>query len=342
MTNPSTDLALAWDTPTPVAQLSIDELKAEAVHLAISLEKGQTTLREWRLRLGEVLTEIKNRVGHGQWLPYIRENLELERAQVSNYMLLAANYQRVSDLPAGMSMREELKALRQRRVVRPVPIEDGEPDGRGGIDGEASRSPLLRFTAPDTPTAVVVESILLTLFPDALTVLDVTWGSGNFWKGSSPYRVTGHDIDETLAPDGPMDFTDLRYDDAVFDVGCIDPPHLADGGDEGEIVGRFGTVKNQEELDTLIIDGTREVWRTCSLGMIVKVTNHVHGHHFQYEQALVEEALDWKIDLYDLVYQTRSHAFIDPTWGEQCSAYNNGSVYMIYRKGDQRHLPRHR
>jgi hypothetical protein len=181
--------------------------------------------------------------------------------------------------------------------------------------------------------------MLLTLFPDARMALDVTYGLGNFWSEGAPVPVTGHDVLAERAPDGVMDYTELQYDDATWDVVLFDPRHLADGGDDSVMTNRFGTAATQEEIDNQIIDGSRECWRVCRLGMIVKVTNHVHGHVFQEEETLVGEALNYLIP-YDKVYQVRDHAFIDPSWGEQCSAYNNGAVYLVYRKGDQRHVPR--
>jgi len=321
------DLALVEGaTPPPVASLSIDELKAEAVHLAISIEKGADVMREWRIRLGEVLTEIKTRLGHGNWLPYIRENLALEHAQVSNYLKLAESSNAVRNMPTGLSMREELKLLRGSRPARPVRIDVAAPD-----------RPLLRFCGPDWSTSAIVKSIILVAFPGARMALDVTYGLGNFWSEGAPIPVTGHDRRAERAPDGVMDFTDLAYDDATWDVVCFDPSHLADGGEESEMADRFGTEQDQEAIDNAIIEGTREAWRVCSQGIIVKVCNHVHGETFQYEQALVEEALDWKIPYYDLVYQVRDHAFIDPIWGPQKSAYNNGAVYVILKKGSQLH-----
>jgi hypothetical protein len=289
-----------------------------------SLEHG------WRL--GQLLAEKKRRLPYGAWRAYVARDLPFQKSQAHNLISLGeADVQFLGQLPAGTTVTEATRLWqRSRRPPRPTPLQDGVPDGEGGIDGEAPRTTLLRFNPP------------LTLFPDASTVLDTCYGFGNFWSGSSPYRVVGHDIDAERAPDGVMDCTDLQYEDASFDVVVFDPPHLADGGEESEMTGRFGTVKDQAALDNLIIEGTREAWRCCRLGMIVKVTNHVHALTFQNEAALVDEALDWKIDLYDQVYQTRDHAFIDPSWGEQCSAYNNGAVYLVYRKGDQRHVPRRR
>ena len=327
----STDLVLATDSPLPdVSEMPLDALKAEAVNLKLSIDKGENVLREWRIRLGQVLEEIKERLGHGKWLPYVKDTLELEHAQVSNYMKLAESSNAVRNLPVGLSMREELAALRQSRGPRPLT--------EASTDVEAPGRALVRFCGPDWSTASIVKAIVLTSFPDASTCLDVTYGSGNFWSEGAPLPVVCRDLDPERALDGVMDFTDIQYDDATFDLVVFDPPHLADGGDESVMAGKFGTVASQDALEELIEGGVREAWRVCLKGIVVKITDHVHGQTFHDMGLVVCDAVGaWP---YEKVHQVRGHAFVDPSWGEQCSAYNNGSTYLIFRKGDQRHIPR--
>lgn len=337
LTTPTTDLALVGEqSPAlPVGAMTNDELQGEAVLLKLAIDQGERRTREWRLRLGEILTELRHRLGHGQWLPYVEESLPIEQAQAKNYMQLAANRQRVSDLPAGLSMREELKALRVPTAPKPTP--ERMADEAADADVEASREPLLRFCPPGMPTHVIVDRMLLTFFPEAQDALDVTYGSGAFWSGFARLDLIAHDLDPARAPHGEMDCRVLKYGDASFDVVLFDPPHLADAGEDSVMGGRFGTVASQEQLDNLIVDGVREAWRVCHMGMIVKVTNHVHGRVFQNEVDVVAEALGWNQPLYDQVHQIRERAFIDPTWGQQRSAYNNGSTYLVYKKDSQVH-----
>jgi hypothetical protein len=336
MTTSRSELALVGEQSpaVPVGELTLVDLKTEAVHLKLSIDQGENVMRAWRIRLGEVLAEIKERVGHGNWLPYIEENISIGRHQAANYMRLAENGERVLHLPAGLSMREELAALRE---PRPIPEHNGVATV-ADVDGEASRMPLLRYCPPGMATADIVAAILLTSFPEAKDVMDATYGSGNFWNNSAHVPlVAAHDLDPTRAPSGEMDFRVLKYGDASFDVVTFDPPHLADGGEDSVMAGRFGTVASQEQLENLILDGVREVWRVCHLGIIVKVTNHVHGRVFVNEVDLVAEALGWNQPVYDQVHQVRTHAFVDPKWGDQRSAYNNGSTYLVYKKDSQIH-----
>jgi hypothetical protein len=178
------------------------------------------------------------------------------------------------------------------------------------------------------------------LFPDAATALDVTYGSGAFWDGSAHVSVRAHDGDPTRAPDGVVDFRDLsRYQDDEFDVVLFDPPHLADAGDS-IMRERFGTYE-QKELELTMCQGAVEAWRVARMGVVIKVTDHVHG----LPDALFRRQTGWVIEAigqepYDVVHQVRTSPLVDPKWQQQLSAYNNGSTYLIFRKGDQFHIRR--
>lgn len=214
------------------------------------------------------------------------------------------------------------------RHLRPVP----EPDSRS-----MREAPLLRFSQ-DLPTAAIVSLVLRVFFPDAKTALDVTYGSGNFWDGSAHVQVTAHDLDPSRAPHGAVDFTDLGYADRSYDVVLVDPPHLADSSDGAIMAERFGTYP-EAQLAEAIGGGAREAWRVARLGIVVKITDHVHASRYQMESDWVRNALDG-IEPYDVVHQVRPGALVDPKWGDQMSAYNNGSTYMIFRKDGPLHKRR--
>jgi hypothetical protein len=202
---------------------------------------------------------------------------------------------------------------------------------------------LMRFAAADVvelPTPKIVALILRVLFPDALTALDVTYGSGAFWDGSAHVSVRAHDADPTRAPDGVMDFRNLDYAEDSFDVVLFDPPHLADAGELSLMRERFGTY-GLADLKLAMCQGAAEAWRVARLGIVVKVTDHVHagdGPWFRRQTGWVIEAVGQ--EPYDVVHQVRSTPLVDPKWQQQLSAYNNGSTYLIFRKGDQDHIKR--
>lgn len=194
---------------------------------------------------------------------------------------------------------------------------------------EPRQSPLLRF-CQDLPTATIVSIMLRVYFPAAETGLDPTYGSGNFHDGSSRVAFTCHDKDYTRAPHGAMDVTDLRYGDLSFDVVLFDGPHIANGGDDSIMAEQFGTA-DEDEIKRVIMLGTQECWRVAGHGLIVKITDHVHGGRYVLESDWVAEAMGWAPP-YDVVHQVRPRAMIDPRWGPQQHAYNNGSTYLIYKR----------
>jgi hypothetical protein len=199
-----------------------------------------------------------------------------------------------------------------------------------------THTPLLRF-CQDLETPVVIAQILRVYFPDAETAFDSTGGDGGFWDGSEPVKVTALYVDPQRSNAAPGDFRQLEYDADSFDVVLFDPPHLADSSAGAIMAEKFGTVPD-DELQDVICDGCREAWRIARLGVIVKVTDHVHGQRYVIESDWVRAAIGQPP--YDEVYQVRSGAMIDPKWEEQLSAYNNGATYLIFRKGDQKHVRR--
>jgi hypothetical protein len=184
---------------------------------------------------------------------------------------------------------------------------------------------LLRFSY-GVPTADIVARILRTAFPDARNAIDLTPGRGNFWRDETPLQVE-FSLD---------DFTNLMLPDACTDVALLDPPHNADAGADSIMGRRYGTY-TQHELEPTVRAGAREAMRIARLGCIVKVTDHVHGQKFVRMSGWVFSELG---EPYEVVHQVRKRALVDPRWRAQLSARNNGSSYLIYRRGDQRHVRR--
>ena len=197
---------------------------------------------------------------------------------------------------------------------------------------------LVRFCDPKMSTAAIVRELLEVVFPDTTSAVDLTHGMGGWWDGSAHVTVTRHDLDPARAPDGVMDFTRTSYGDRAFGVALLDPPHIADAGADGIMGRRFGTAKNGA-LETLVRAGVREAWRIADKGIVVKVCDHTHGQKLVLETDWVRGALDNRAP-YEVVFQTRPRNLRDPRWKKQLSAYSNGSTFMAFRRGDQRHIKR--
>jgi hypothetical protein len=187
-------------------------------------------------------------------------------------------------------------------------------------------TPLLRFNSLGASSASTVAGILRVAFPDARTVLDLTPGAGCFWSELEPIHVT---VEASQA-----DFRDLPYADGSYDVPVLDPPHISGGGQRSVMAKRYGTMRDQD-FESDIRAGLREAWRVARVGTIVKVTDHVHCSRFM---RMSGWAFDELGEPFDVVHQLHT-PLIDPKWREpQLSARNNGSTYLIFRKGNQRHV----
>jgi hypothetical protein len=318
---------------------------AEAARLyAVAIQRGleaQNHAAEIKIRAerraGELLAEMpKQHGGNGAVVgtklqaatsspPPSYEDLGIEKTQAHRWQQIAsvpedrfeAHISHVKDAGRELSSAGVYDLARQPRPVPEV----------GSV--EPPSAPLLRF-CQDLPTATIVSIMLRIYFSSAQTGLDPTYGSGNFHDGSAHVAFTCHDKDPARAPHGPMDVTDLRYGDLSFDVVLFDGPHIANGGDESIMAAQFGTA-DEDEIKRIIMAGTRECWRVCGQGLIIKITDHVHGGRYVLESGWVSEAMDGA-QPYDIVHQVRARALIDPRWGPQQHAYNNGSTYLIFKR----------
>ncbi len=108
---------------TPRESVALDDLAGEIRREVELSEQHWQSAVAHAIRAGELLTEAKSRVQHGEWLPWIEANFPGSDRTARNYMRLAANRQRVADLP---TVREAVAALTART---------SEPDAR------PSRSP---------------------------------------------------------------------------------------------------------------------------------------------------------------------------------------------------------
>lgn len=312
----------------PIEQPDRAQLEAYVHELTREFVVSWRRTLDLAICLGEALLALKQKIGHGNWLPWVESDFSLGERMARNFMDLARNRQEIADLPPATTVTAALAWLRERQA-QPKAL----PDSTDPHD-----LPLLRFCQPDLPTPVIVSLILRVAFPDARDALDMTYGSGAFWDGSAHVHVTAHDADSSRAVDGVVDFTALPYKPGSFDVALFDPPHLADAGAESIMGQRFGTYR-QADLPAAIRAGTREAWRVARLGIIVKIAEHVHGQEFVAERDWVRAALEGQ-PLYDIVHQTRTGALVDPRWEGQLSAYNNGSTYLVFRRDGQKHVRR--
>jgi hypothetical protein len=193
-------------------------------------------------------------------------------------------------------------------------------------------------------SAQTIAKMIRVLFPDAVMVLDATWGTGGFWSphfGARSKYVIGLDRSPHGRPDVLGDFTRLPFRDGAFDLVVFDPPFISHASKAGtsKVDRRFSSYRSEEEALATVQAGAREAWRVARLGALVKVQNHVHASVYVDMEAWVREAL--AMPVYGHVEQIRPSKMIAPTWSDQLSVWSNSATFLAFRHGDQRHIRRH-
>lgn len=198
------------------------------------------------------------------------------------------------------------------------------------------------YTVADLTSAQAVERLLGVLLPDAVTILDATYGSGSFWRGShADVRVTGLDINPSRAKHVCGDFTRLPFVDDAFDVVIFDPPYHTDVGHQKASAthARFGSFDTLADLRLAVQLGTAEAWRVARLGVIVKVQDYIHASRAVWMSLWVHGAIP--VEPYDVLYARRRCGKIrSPKWNDQLSVWRNHATYWVYRKDGAVHRRR--
>jgi hypothetical protein len=173
----------------------------------------------------------------------------------------------------------------------------GELNGAGGrVEGASDGAPLrprqLALLPGDErpvgplPGSVVIgdnATLIARIAPLYLTgsVLDVTYGRGQWWRLFRPELFTGHDLEL----DG-VDFRALPYGARAFDSVCFDPPYVPRQGtspatrlEDREFRRRYGidVSRSGAELRALIDDGLAECARVARRWLLVKCCDYTSG-----------------------------------------------------------------
>jgi len=173
---------------------------------------------------------------------------------------------------------------------------------------------------------------LLDLVGAPSPVVDVTYGNGTFWKGSSR-RVLGGDINPLRAKDFVADFLRLPFADGSIPTVVFDPPFHPDVGTAEDA--RFSTMgRNDAEMKERFIAGTKECWRVTKAFLLVKCQGFVHNHKPQWMPlwaiSVCGEPFEWLI-------VGRAQKRISGRWVSNNSLRRNHADYLLFsRKGNLR------
>jgi hypothetical protein len=216
---------------------------------------------------------------------------------------------------------------------------DAVTTAQGCGQGDLGSDRMTRLMRVSTgSSADLLEHIFAVLLPDARTALDMTFGSGKFWKPDTAIIVTGMDRNPARARNVCADFTALPFAGRSFDVAIFDPPYHTESG-RSLISHRFGSYATIPALREAVETGCREAWRVARLGVVVKVQDYCHASRYIRMTRWVEDALA-PAEMYDEVHLVSPSKIEDPKWGDQLSVRSNATTWLIYRKDGPVHKRR--
>lgn len=167
------------------------------------------------------------------------------------------------------------------------------------------------------------------------SVLDVTYGLGNFWTQYLPPDLVGCDLDPHKSPIGyPVDFTDLPFDDRSFDSVVFDPPYKLNGTpSSGDDIYGVDVRMSWRNRLSLIINGTVECSRVADRHLIIKCQDQVvSGRMIWQTDEITNQLVRWgewcKQERFDLLRSPRPQ----PGQRAQKHARANYSSLLIFRR----------
>lgn len=92
----------------------LDNLAANIREAHAEVEAGVRTTLEAAIKCGELLTEAKQAVKHGEWGGWLEDNFPASQSTAVKYMKLAANSERVTNLDGGI--QGALKLLAEQKA----------------------------------------------------------------------------------------------------------------------------------------------------------------------------------------------------------------------------------
>jgi hypothetical protein len=125
-------------TEMSLIEVPIETLAEMAAEKAALVEQHGRKTVQAAIDCGRYLTEIKSRLGHGQWLPWLEENWAYSQVHANRFMTLAANYTSGFNLDDAESVNDGLRMIaeakeaagtkRTRKPAEPVPeVIDNRP-----------------------------------------------------------------------------------------------------------------------------------------------------------------------------------------------------------------------
>jgi len=185
-------------------------------------------------------------------------------------------------------------------------------------------------------SAEAVRILLHCFFRDARSCIDLTYGSGGFWKPPYPpeLAITTNNVDPDASADLHADFTGTGLSDSAFDVAIIDPPHLPHLAPTAFMARRYGTVRSSPGFRSMIEAGVSEAWRIARIGVIAKLADFPNGGAYLPLTSWATEALGIG-PCY--VMHTIGRPSPRPKGEVGRVPRNNGADWLVFRKDGHRY-----
>lgn len=194
----------------------------------------------------------------------------------------------------------------------------------------------MAISAAKNNAELMLECFELGYLSDTAFTLDPTYGHGRFWKRRRPRLFRGHDIDPNLAPNGPMDFRSLKYEDETFGAVVFDPPYKLNGTGgshaSDEAYGVADRVRWQDRM-ALCRDGIFECARVLqpSGHLLIKCQDQVCSGQVRWQTIdFAGCALMASCELVDMLHLPSYRS--QPEGRSQVHARRNYSTLLVTRK----------
>ena len=109
------------------ARAELVDLVAEIRAECDAAEADYRSAVQHAMRAGELLTQAKDTLPHGAWLPWLRDNFELSQQTASEYMRLFSNYGTSRNLPPSINAALKQIAKPPKTQSRPEPSAQRPP-----------------------------------------------------------------------------------------------------------------------------------------------------------------------------------------------------------------------
>lgn len=194
-------------------------------------------------------------------------------------------------------------------------------------------------------TAQCVKDIFTLHFPNALTVLDATYGKGRFWNWDHNLQVTGVDIAPQDNHIVKADYRQLPFTEAAFHVICFDPMFIFTPG-IGRVMGtkrffKWSPDANEQMLarprnPADLLEHYRRIFEQRHLatqGLIVKgqdlIVNRPDWWSFHVYNLALEMGMGEPADI--LIQHSPAARMKDPRWNNQRNFRRAHCFYIIYK-----------